>query len=102
MKKFTLLLLTLLSVNSLVVYSQENKAKNEDVSKLIDVWLAAQKDYKDIPFISGVVVKDQQILWSGAFGNVNYKSSVPSNENTLSSIYPLPFKLEDFSGNGYI
>jgi len=86
MKTYSLILSTFLCLNAAVVYSQENKTKYEDVSKLIDVWLEAQKDYEDIPFISGVVVKDQEILWSGAFGNSNYEDPVTSNENTISSI----------------
>ncbi|WP_211215639.1 serine hydrolase domain-containing protein [Colwellia piezophila] len=80
------MLLTFLCLHSAVANSQENKGKYEDVSTLINVWLEAQKDYQDIPFMSGVVVKDQQILWSGAFGNANREGAVPSNVNTMSSI----------------
>jgi CubicO group peptidase (beta-lactamase class C family) len=86
MKKFNLILLTLLCVNSFVVCSQENGDKYEDVSKLINVWLAYEKDYQDIPFISGVAVDDQKILWSGAYGDANVESSVAGNESTMSSI----------------
>ncbi|MEW6998228.1 serine hydrolase domain-containing protein [Colwelliaceae bacterium BS250] len=86
MKKLNLILVTLLCVNSFVVYSQENNDKYEDVSKLIDVWLEYEKDYQDIPFISGVAIEDQKILWSGAFGNANVESSLAGNENTMSSI----------------
>ena len=86
MKKFNIIILTLLCVSSFVVCSQENKDKYQDVSKLIDVWLEYEKDYQDIPFISGVAVDDQQILWSGAFGNANVENSVTGNENTMSSI----------------
>jgi len=80
------MLFTLLCLHSSVTFSQENQDKNEDVSKLIDVWLESQKDYEDIPFISGVVVKDQKILWSGAFGNANLEAPITSNENTINSI----------------
>ncbi|NQZ89996.1 MAG: beta-lactamase family protein [Colwellia sp.] len=86
MKKFNLILLALLCVNSFVVCSQEIGNKYDDVSKLIDVWLAYEKDYQDIPFISGVAVSDQKILWSGAFGHANVEDSVLGNENTMSSI----------------
>jgi CubicO group peptidase (beta-lactamase class C family) len=86
MKIFNLIILTFLCVNSFVVSSKENNKKYEDVSKLIDVWLAYEKDYQDIPFISGVAVDNQKILWSGAFGNANVESSVAGNENTMSSI----------------
>ncbi len=86
MKKLNLILITLLCVNSFVVYSKENKEKYADVSKLIDVWLEYEKDYENIPFISGVAVDNQQILWSGAFGNANVEDSLAGNENTMSSI----------------
>jgi CubicO group peptidase (beta-lactamase class C family) len=86
MKIYHLIFLTLLCSHCTVANSQENKAKYQDVSTLIDVWLEAQKDYQNIPFISGVVVKDQQILWSGAFGNANLEVPVTSNENTMNSI----------------
>jgi len=86
MKKMNLILLTLLCVNSFVVYSKENDEKYEDVSKLIDVWLSYEKDYHDIPFIAGMAVDDQKLMWSGAFGNVNVEDFVAGNENTMSSI----------------
>ncbi|MCJ8319162.1 MAG: beta-lactamase family protein [Colwellia sp.] len=86
MKIYNFILSTFLCLNAAIAYGQENKTKYEDVSTLIDVWLKAQKDYEDIPFISGVVVKDQKTLWSGAFGNAHYEDSATSNENTMSSI----------------
>jgi len=86
MKIYNFLLYTFLCLNSSVALSQENSQKNADVSKLLDVWLEAQKDYEDIPYISGVIVKDQKVLWSGAFGNANLESPVTSNENTINSI----------------
>ncbi len=86
MKKFNLILLTLLCVNSFVACSKENKENYPDVSKLIYVWLDYEKDYNNIPFISGVVVDNQQIVWSGAFGNANVEDSLAGNESTMSSI----------------
>jgi len=86
MKIYRLILATFLCLNTAVVFSQESNTKYDDASKLINVWLEAQKDYEDIPFISGVVVKDQKVLWSGAFGNANYENLGASNENSMSSI----------------
>lgn len=80
------MLFTFLCVYSSVALSKENNDKGEDVSTLINVWLEAQKDYQNIPFISGVVVKDQKILWSGAFGSANLEVPVIGNENTINSI----------------
>ncbi|WP_157829023.1 serine hydrolase domain-containing protein [Colwellia sp. 75C3] len=86
MKIYHIILLTFLCLHSAIASSQEDTARYKDVSKLIDVWLESQKDYQDLPSIMGVVVKDQQILWSGAFGQANRENLLPSNENTLSSI----------------
>ena len=86
MKIFNLVLLTIFYLNSSFAFCQENDDRFKDASQLIDVWLEAQKDYKDIPAIMGVVVKDQKILWSGAFGTSNLETSLPSSKNTISSI----------------
>jgi len=86
MKKLKLLVLTLLCVSNFSVHSQETKSKHEDVSKLIDVWMESEMDYQNIPFMSAVVVDNQKVLWSGAFGHVNVESSLPANENTMSSV----------------
>ena len=58
----------------------------EDVSNLIDAWLEGQKDFEDIPSIVGMVVKDQQILWSGAFGESNQATAQAMTVNTLTSV----------------
>ena len=86
MKFYNLIILAFFYLSSSVAYSQENKDKYEDVSKLIDVQIEYEKDNQDIPFISGVAVEGQNILWSGAFGNANVENSVAGNENTMSSI----------------
>ena len=86
MKIFNLVLLATIYLNSPFVFSQENNDRFKDASQLINVWLEAQKDYKDIPGIMGVVVKDQKILWSGAFGTPNLETSLQNNKNTISSI----------------
>jgi CubicO group peptidase (beta-lactamase class C family) len=86
MKKLKLILLTLLYVINFLAYSQESKSKQEDLSKLIDVWMESEMDYQNIPFMSAAVVDNQKVLWSGAFGNVNVESSLLANENTMSSV----------------
>jgi len=86
MKIFKVMLLTYLCLQSTISYGQESTDKYADAAKLIDVWLEYEKDYKQIPFISGVAVEDQKIVWSGAFGNANIESSLTGDENTMSSI----------------
>ena len=67
-------------------YSQEKKTDYSDAYRLIEVWLDAQKDYEQLPGISAMVVEDQEMLWSGAFGLANIEQSVKSAPSTLYSI----------------
>lgn len=86
MKKHTLLWLLILAINT--VQSQDNNYNYnyKDATELIDVWLEAQKDYEDIPAIMGVVVKDQDIIWSKAFGKSNIEENIQADTNTICSI----------------
>jgi len=81
---FTLLLF--LGLNSANVYSQAKDDKYKDLTKLIDVWLEYEKDYKNIPFMSGIIVDNQEIVWNGTFGHADVENEVVANENTLSSV----------------
>ena len=81
-----LLLLSLLFFNFTKGYNQESTTNYQDATKLINVWLEAQKDYQDIPAIMGVAVKDQKIVWSGAFGKSNREENINANTNTIASI----------------
>ena len=84
MKKFTLLLLLLFyTINS---FTQETNKNYEEAFTIIEVWLEAQKDFELLPSISAVIVKDQEILWSGAFGKSNIESNIDATDNTLCSI----------------
>jgi len=67
-------------------YSQEKKKDYSDAFGIIEVWLDAQKDYENLPGISAMVVQDQDILWSGAFGLANIEQNVKSEPSTLYSI----------------
>ncbi len=52
--------------------------------QLVDVWLEAQKDYDGLPAITVLALKDQQVLWSGAYGNASPDN--PAQPSTLFSI----------------
>jgi len=54
--------------------------------KLIEVWLAAEIDYNDIPGISAGIVDDQTILWSKGFGYANKAKKIPAAPDTIYSI----------------
>lgn len=84
MKKIYLLIF--LSAAITISYAQENKKDYTEAFNLIEVWLEAQKDYESLPGISAIVVENQDILWTGAFGLSNVASNVPTSPSTICSI----------------
>jgi CubicO group peptidase (beta-lactamase class C family) len=84
MKNYILILICLLF--TLKLFSQDEEKNYEEAYKLIEVWLDAQKDFDQLPGVSAVIVKDQTILWSGAFGKANIKNNIDTNASTLCSI----------------
>ncbi len=84
MKQAIVFLLLLFGIAE--TYSQEAPNDYDDAIKLIEVWLKAQKDYKNMPSIMGMVVQDQEVIWSGAFGQSNVESGQMSSTNTVCSI----------------
>ena len=69
-------------------FPQENEEIKDyaEAFKLVEAWLDAQKDYEQLPGISAAVVKDQNLLWSGAFGKANIEGNVKTETSTLCSI----------------
>jgi len=53
---------------------------------LVDTWLDAQRAYEEIPGISAAVVRDQEQLWSGAYGWSNPGARLPAEPGTVYSI----------------
>ncbi|WP_439151118.1 serine hydrolase domain-containing protein [Winogradskyella sp.] len=84
MKNFILFVfLCLYSING---FSQKDNKNYEEAFKIIEVWLEAQKDFEALPGISAAIVKDQDILWSGAFGKSNVEDNIDATASTLCSI----------------
>ena len=67
-------------------FSQNEEKNYYEAYKLINVWLEAQKDFEQLPGLSAVIVKDQDILWSGAFGKSNIDKNRDITASTLCSI----------------
>lgn len=86
MKTYSLIFFILLYMCSTSVRGSEAQSKYEDAAKLIDVWFDAQKDYQKLPSITGLIVKDQDIVWSGSFGNANLEAPIASSLDTMTSI----------------
>ena len=84
MKKVYILLL--LSFVASIIYAQENKKNYNEAFKLIAVWLDAQKDFENIPSITAMVVKDQELLWTGAFGKSDLAENKLAETSTICSI----------------
>jgi CubicO group peptidase (beta-lactamase class C family) len=77
---------TLLLLLASTAFPQERKTDYSDAFKIIEIWLDAQKDYEQLPGISAMVVEDQDVLWSGAYGLANVEQSVKSEPSTIYSI----------------
>lgn len=84
MKKTVLGLLFLCVVQP--VFSSEKASLHKDVTNLIDVWLNAQLEYEDIPYMSASYVAGNQVMWHGNYGVIDMKSGELANEHTISSI----------------
>ena len=82
--KFKLFLLT--ATICLHINAQEPKKDYSEAFKIIEVWLDAQKDYEKLPGISAAIIKDQELIWSGAFGKANIEADVNTEVNTICSI----------------
>jgi CubicO group peptidase (beta-lactamase class C family) len=69
-----------------VLLFSANVQAQPDAFRLIDQWIAAQRDFQRIPGMSVGIVKDQQLVWSKAYGMANLKNDVPATPGTVYSI----------------
>jgi len=83
MKKFATLLFICLAST---VFAQKAGTDYTDALRLIDRWMEAERDYKHLPGISASVTKDQEIIWSKAYGVSNVANKVPTTPATTYSI----------------
>ncbi len=67
-------------------FAKESDKDYSDALKLVDVWLEAQKDFEQLPGITAIVLEDQDVLWSGAFGFANAEQKIAAEPSTLFSI----------------
>ena len=82
--KFFLTIVLFLSVQK--SFSQSYTTDYTDALHLINSWIEAQQDYKDLPSISVAIVRDQEIIWRKAFGMANNEGKVLASTSTLYSI----------------
>ena len=69
-----------------ICYSQNEEKNYNDAFKLIEVWLNAQKDFENIPSITAMVLKDQNVLWSKAIGLSDIEKARQAKLSTTNSI----------------
>ncbi len=84
MKK--LLIAVILVFSLFFAFAQESKQDYSDAFKIIEVWLEAQKDFDKLPGISAIIVDDQDVIWSGAYGYSSPENKVKAKPSTLYSI----------------
>lgn len=77
---------TILVFLTIAGFSQNQKKDYSEAFNLIEAWLDAQKDFEQLPGITAIVVKDQEVLWKGAFGLANKEDSVKADPTTVFSI----------------
>jgi CubicO group peptidase (beta-lactamase class C family) len=64
-------------------------AENPRVAQALEVvrvWLDAERAYEQIPGVSGAIVYDQSVLWSGGFGYADIAKKTPATASTIYSI----------------
>jgi CubicO group peptidase (beta-lactamase class C family) len=54
--------------------------------KILESWIEAQMEYRNLPGISIGIVYDQELIWKKGFGFSNIQSKIPTAPNTLYRI----------------
>jgi CubicO group peptidase (beta-lactamase class C family) len=63
-----------------------SKTQYEDALRLVDAWLDAQVAYDRVPALSAGAVVGQKLVWSKAWGNLDFKRQVPTQVDTIYGI----------------
>ena len=58
----------------------------KDAIYLLERWIEAQREYKQIPGISVAIVHDQELVWSAGFGYADVESRRPARPDTVYTI----------------
>ncbi len=75
---------------SIPVFSQylsllQNEKVNSDI-RILESWIRAQMDYKNIPGITVGIIYDQELIWAKGFGYSNLGNKIPATSQTLYRI----------------
>ena len=84
MKIKSILLCSIFTVFSCATaFSQEEKKNYTEAFELVEIWLEAQKDFYKLPGLTAIVIDDQEVLWSGAFGLANIEKKNKTDTSTI-------------------
>ncbi len=86
MKKLIVFIASLICFASNAADLSRSKFVIDDATKLIEVWLDAEKDYENIPSIMGFIVDDQETLWSGTFSDTRSSIVAKVTHDTQTSL----------------
>lgn len=81
--------LTLVGGATAAPVSAESVANDPRVASALELaqtWLEAQRAYERIPGVSAAIVHDQQVVWSGGFGQADLVSGRPAAADTIYSV----------------
>jgi len=53
---------------------------------LVEVWLDAMQKFDRLPGISAIALKDQEVIWKGAYGQANPETGLAMSVNTICSV----------------
>ena len=79
---FSLIVSSAFSQSNLII----NNDKFESNIKLLESWIKAQLDYRDIPGMSIGIVYDQELIYAQGFGFCDLKNKKPATPQTLYRI----------------
>jgi CubicO group peptidase (beta-lactamase class C family) len=86
----TIVLIGLMTLLTLPVFGQDaaepNETNYDEAIALVEVWLDAMQRYDELPGISAIALKDQDVIWEGAYGMANPAENLAMEPNTICSV----------------
>jgi CubicO group peptidase (beta-lactamase class C family) len=82
----TLAALAVAAVTSAGGSNLEDDPRVQMALGVLEIWVDAERAYKDIPGVSMAVVHDQELLWTKGFGLADRARNVPASSDTIYSV----------------
>jgi CubicO group peptidase (beta-lactamase class C family) len=81
-----ILLATVFSASGAAVDKVASDPRVKSALEAARIWLEAKCAYDGIPGVSAAIVYDQQVLWSGGYGQADLTQKTPASSGTIYSI----------------